>query len=96
MVTPRSVSVASLPYVTPPSVSLPMPGGGALTLTPFGPLVIVGVILGWRLCRIYVRAHGMGSDHRLIEIPLLTGFVVSHLFQADLSAPRPTTSPMRH
>ena len=76
------MTVAALPYVVPPSGSLSVPGLGEQPLTVFGPLVAVGVVLGWRRCLRYARVHGIEADpaRRLMERVLLVGFVVSHWF----------------
>ncbi len=73
---------ASLPYLVPPSVSLPLPGGGEHHLTVFGPLVALAVVVGWRRCLTYARVHDIDTDtaRSLMETVLVVGFVVSHWF----------------
>ncbi|MCA9706051.1 MAG: prolipoprotein diacylglyceryl transferase [Myxococcales bacterium] len=76
------MSGAALPYVVPPSGSLPLPGLGDQPLTIFGPLVLLGVIVGWRRGLRYAEVHGIGADaaRTLMERVLVVGFVVAHWF----------------
>jgi phosphatidylglycerol:prolipoprotein diacylglycerol transferase len=79
----------ALPYVDPPSLSLPLPLVGEHRLTVFGPLVVLGVLVGWRRCLRYAKAHGIVADdaRHLMERTLLVGFVVSHWFSLALYYP---------
>jgi phosphatidylglycerol:prolipoprotein diacylglycerol transferase len=76
------MTAAALPYVVPPSGSLPLPWVGDLPLSVFGPLVAIGVVVGWRRCLRYAHVHRIEADaaRTLMERVLLVGFVVAHLF----------------
>jgi len=81
--------LSALPYLDPPSVSLVLPLIGEHRLTVFGPLVALGVIVGWRRCLRYAEVHGIETDaaRHLMERVLLVGFVVSHWFSLALYYP---------
>lgn len=84
-----SLLAIAIPYVDPPSVSWALPILGEHRLSVFGPLVAVGVLVGWRRCLRYASAHGIEVDtaRRLMERVLLVGFVVSHWFSLALYYP---------
>ncbi len=69
-----------LPYVVPPSVSVSLPLLGEQHLGVFGPLVALGLVLGWRRCLRYAEVHGIEAEtaRRLMEVVLVVGFCVSH------------------
>jgi phosphatidylglycerol:prolipoprotein diacylglycerol transferase len=81
--------MTALPYVELPSVSLSLPWVGEHEITVFGPLVVLGVIVGWRRCLRYATVHGIASDaaRHLMERVLVVGFVVSHWFSLALYYP---------
>jgi phosphatidylglycerol:prolipoprotein diacylglycerol transferase len=83
------MSAAWLPYLDPPSLSLSLPLFGEHRLTVFGPLVVLGVLVGWRRCLRYARVHGIEAHaaRGLMERVLLIGFVVSHWFSLALYFP---------
>ncbi len=74
------MTALALPYVTTPSASFSLPLVGELTITPFGPLVLVGVLVGLRLCRRLVRERGLevAALDPLTTAVLLVGFVMAH------------------
>lgn len=70
----------ALPYVVTPSVTLELPVIGEHTITPFGVLVVIGVLVGLRLCRRIVAVRGL--DPAVLEgmtwRVLLLGFAMAH------------------
>jgi phosphatidylglycerol:prolipoprotein diacylglycerol transferase len=79
----------SLPYLDLPSLRLPLPLVGEQELTVFGPLVVLGVVVGWRRCLGFAKAHGIeiSAARTLMESVLLVGFVTSHWFSLALYYP---------
>ncbi len=70
----------ALPYVHVPVLPVELPLLGQQTLTVFGPLVVVGVLVGTRLCRYYATVRGL--DRAVVE-PLtfavvVFGFAMAH------------------
>lgn len=70
----------ALPYVPTPSVTLDLPIFGTHTITPFGALVVIGVLIGLRCCRRMVALRGLDPAQLepLTLRVLLVGFAVSH------------------
>jgi len=73
---------ALIPYITAPEKTLveDLPLIGPLKLQVFGPLVAVGVILGWKQCLKYARDRDMDEDffRDYLFWMLVFAFVISH------------------
>lgn len=75
------MSAALLPYVHSPTLELPLPLLGSLTLGVFGPLVAFGIVLGARLAKRRARAYGLVERdvERLITWTVVWGMAGAHL-----------------
>lgn len=72
---------ALIPYIDPPSRTLAdLPVIGPLKLQVFGPLVAVGVILGYHRCLAFAKKRDIDEfiARDLMFWVLVTGFVISH------------------
>ncbi len=69
-----------LPYVQLPTLELPLPMLGPLTLGPFGVLVAFGIVVGSRLTRRRARSSGLGEPEvtRLITWTVVWGLAGAH------------------
>ncbi|TPV94081.1 MAG: hypothetical protein B7733_17270 [Myxococcales bacterium FL481] len=73
--------VANIPYLDPPRLELgDLPLLGEIPIEPFGILVALGVILGWRFCLHYAKTRDI-DDWMARDVMfwvLLCGFVMAH------------------
>jgi phosphatidylglycerol:prolipoprotein diacylglycerol transferase len=73
--------MSALPYWTAPSTTVELPLLGPTTIGVFGPMVILGILIGLRACRRYARERGLDS-HVVDDAAwwaLCFGFVGAHL-----------------
>jgi phosphatidylglycerol:prolipoprotein diacylglycerol transferase len=73
--------IAALPYWPAPVTRFDLPLLGPTTIGVFGPLVVLGIVLGLRACRRYARERGLADG--LIDDAawwaLCGGFIGAHL-----------------
>lgn len=73
---------ALIPYIVTPERTLieDVPIIGQLKLQPFGPLVAVGVVLGWKQCLKYAKLKDINTDlfRDYLFWMLVAAFVISH------------------
>ena len=70
----------ALPYVDLPTLPLQLPLVGEHAISIFGPLVVLGIVVGFRRMLHYARVHGLDVDatDRLGGWVLLGGFAMAH------------------
>jgi phosphatidylglycerol:prolipoprotein diacylglycerol transferase len=70
----------ALPYVPTPRVPIDLPILGVHELTPFGPLLLVGVLVGLRCCRKLAALRGLPREQldSLTTAVLVLGFAMAH------------------
>jgi phosphatidylglycerol:prolipoprotein diacylglycerol transferase len=70
----------ALPYISTPSITIELPLVGHHTITPFGALVVIGVLVGLRCCRRMVALRGLDPAQLepLTLRVLVFGFAMAH------------------
>ena len=65
-----------LPYITIPPIEI-----GPVTIYPFGLILATGVLVGWKVCDVYRRRHGMdvATMNSLLWRVVVVGFITAHL-----------------
>jgi phosphatidylglycerol---prolipoprotein diacylglyceryl transferase len=73
--------IASLPWWTPTIWTFDLPILGPSRIGLFGPLVVLGIVLGLRACRRYARERGLanGVVDDAATWALVSGFIGAHL-----------------
>ena len=77
----------ALPYISTPSITIELPLVGHHTITPFGALVVIGVLVGLRCCRRMVALRGLDPAHQLdlgAQAPAPLGQVRARLRPAEV------------
>lgn len=72
--------MVAIPYVSLPSTTVDLPLIGTQTITVFGPLVALAIVVGYRRCMRYAAERGLdpANTDALAVRALLVGLVVSH------------------
>ena len=74
------MSVLALPYVSLPTLPVELPRLGSLTITVFGPLVAIGIIVGYRAAMAYAARQGLDDNivDRLVVWVAAGGLLMAH------------------
>ena len=74
------MSALALPYVSTPTLPVDLPLLGPLTITPFGPLVAIGIALGYRASMAYAGRQGLDARmaDRLVVWVAVGGLLMAH------------------
>lgn len=74
------MSALALPYVPTPTLPVDLPLFGSLTITPFGPLVAIGIVLGYRASMAYATRQGLDAKltDRLVVWVAVGGLLMAH------------------
>lgn len=72
--------MSGLPYVSLPSLTLELPLLGSHTITVFGPIAALGIVLGWRASLRLAGRRGLPrrETESLLTVVALSGFAGAH------------------